>query len=83
MISLSSSVEKKVLHQRVGSLFLFAGGEILFMLRVLNPVWILVSAAEGKGPLCCNRCVGNVVARILVWFYFIMWLGLYCPILCD
>jgi hypothetical protein len=28
------------------------GGEILFRLRVLSSVWILVPAAEAKGPSC-------------------------------
>jgi hypothetical protein len=57
------------------------GGEILFRLSVLSSVWILVPAVEGEGPTCCNGCVGSVVTTILVGFYFIVWLVLYCPIL--
>jgi hypothetical protein len=51
--------------------------------RVLNSVWILVPAVEGKGPPCCNGCVGNVATSVLVGFYFIMWLGSYCLIVCE
>jgi hypothetical protein len=47
-----------------------------------NCVWILVPAVEGKGP-CCNGCAKSVATKVLLGFYFIMWLGLHCPILCD
>jgi hypothetical protein len=44
------------------------GGEITFKLRVLNTVWILIPAVEGKGPPCCNACVGSVTTRVLLGF---------------
>jgi hypothetical protein len=51
--------------------------------RWWNSVWILVPAVEGNGPPCCNGCVGFVATRVLLEFYYIKWLSLYCPILCD
>jgi hypothetical protein len=59
------------------------GDEILFRLSVLNSLWILVLAVEEGSALsqraCRVRCNKGFV-RVL---YFIMLLGLYCPILCD
>jgi hypothetical protein len=71
---------KFVFHlPRVGEV----GGEILFGLRVLNSVWILLPAVEGKGPLCFNGCVGTVATRGLLGYHFVTWFGWYCPMLCD
>jgi hypothetical protein len=85
MISPSSCCVKEIPHlSSQSSKFVFhlpavseVGGKILFRLCILNCVWILIPTVEGKGPPCCNRCVGSVAARVF------MWLGLYCPILCD
>jgi hypothetical protein len=47
------------------------GGEILFRLRILNSVWILILAVEGKLPPCCNPCVKSAATRVCWGFNLI------------
>jgi hypothetical protein len=40
-------------------------------------------ALKASYCLVANGCVGSVATMVLLGFYFIMWLGLHCPILCE
>lgn len=82
-IHTSSKTWKWFSHLPVVSM---GSGEILFKWYILNSVWILVQAVEGKRPPCCSRqgssCMLGAMQQRYCW-HFIILLGLYHPILCN
>jgi hypothetical protein len=73
-------MKKKSLHQSIESWNLVfclpvvgkVGSEIMFRLRVLNTVWILLSAVEAKGLPCCNGAVRRVATKVFYWGFILL-----------